>query len=154
MADTMNVLLMLSSAQPPHPVEEIQWHAENCARTGKTAIATTHLLGRLTRGKSVVAFYGDSALGNRYLGQGLFAGFANVDDARGESLLSAISLYANHNYPIGIRGLVELTDLHVARTDERLESLNGKLETFKPLTLENLPNGPARSLVYFIRRGD
>ena len=66
-----NVLLMLSSDQPPHPDEEIAWHAAECARAGATALVTTRVLTGLVPGRSAVAFYGNAALGNRYLGRAI-----------------------------------------------------------------------------------
>jgi hypothetical protein len=78
-----NVLLMLSTDQPPDPVEEMQWHVRQCGRDGVTALATTRVLTGLTPGRSIVAFYGNQALANRYLGGGTFVEFVRFESDRG-----------------------------------------------------------------------
>jgi hypothetical protein len=77
-----NVLLMLSTDQLPDPVEEIQWHERQCARDGVTAVATTRVLTGLTPERSTVAFYGNQALANRYLGRGTFVEYVPYESAR------------------------------------------------------------------------
>lgn len=144
---------MLSTDQPPHPEEEMRWHAEECARRGRTVVATTRLLSGLKRGESIVAFYGNAAMANRFLGQGLFAGFARADQPRGQKLLASMTLYSNGNRPEGIQGAIELTDVRLAERSEALESLGATLEgSGLPLALANLPDGPSRACVYFLCR--
>lgn len=153
MPPTRHVLLMLSTDQPPDPIQELQWHSDRCVQAGQTAVATTHLLGGMRRGESIVAFYGSASLDNRLLGQGVFEGFARTDEPRGKEWLSASELYAGPNRPDGIQGMIQLTAVQVASQDEGLEALEGTIEaTGAPLALANLPDGPSRARVYFTRR--
>lgn len=146
-----NLLLLLSAAQPPHPLDELRWHADRCAQGAKTALATTRLVSGLTRGESLVAFYADASLGNRLLGHGIFAGYARIDTPRGRDLLRATPLYSPSERPKGLRGMIELTDVRMAEPDATIEALNGIMEGRKvPLALANLPTGPARLEVYFL----
>jgi hypothetical protein len=141
---------MLSTDQRPEPLTEIKWHAERCARGETTAIATTRILSGLTRGKSVVAFYGNSVLKNKLLGYGTFAGYARSSSPRGKTLLAATELYRAPHRPAGLKGVIELIGMQMARSDETLDSLRGILEGgFEPLSLATIPSGPARLQIYF-----
>jgi hypothetical protein len=148
-----NVLLMFSTDQRPDPVEEIRWHAERSARGERTAVATTRILSGMTRGRSIVAFYGNSRLGNRLIGFGTFAGYARSTSERGKRLLAANELYKGANLPMGIKGLVELIDVRLAGPDDSVDSLNGVLEgSSTALSLITIPEGPARLQIYFLQR--
>jgi hypothetical protein len=76
---TRDVLLMLSTDQPPDPVEKMRWHPGQCARDGATAVATTRVLTGLAPGRCTVAFYGSQALGNRTYGRGTFVEYIAID---------------------------------------------------------------------------
>ena len=144
---------MLSTDQPPDPLEEIRWHAEHSANGEKTVMPTTRVLSDMTPGKSVVAFYGNAALGNRLLGYGTFAGYAKLTTPRGKQLLAASDLYKGGNHPKGIQAVIELSDVHLAGATDTVDSLNGTLHGgFIPLSLATIPEGPARSLIYYWRR--
>ena len=144
---------MLSTDQPPDPVEEIRWHAEHSARGEKTAMPTTRILSGMTRGKSIVAFYGNSALANRLLGYATFAGYARLTSQRGKQLLAASELYKGGNHPNGIKGVIELIDVRLAGLTDTVDSLKGILDGgFTPLSVKTIPEGPARLQVYFSRR--
>src|SRR3954470_23095796 len=97
-----DVLLMLSTDEPPDPLQEIRWHAERSANGEKTAMPTTRILSNMTSGKSVVAFYGNGTLGNRLLGYGTFAGYKRLTSERGKQLLAGSDLYKTANHPKGI----------------------------------------------------
>src|SRR5688572_19041098 len=120
-----HVLLLLSTTKKPHPLAEMRWHAENCARKGSTTVATTRLLSGLNRESSVVAFYGSSDLNNALLGYGLFAGFGALDQPRGREMLAAIPLYADGNIPSTAKGAVALTRFTVPAADTSLNALRG-----------------------------
>jgi hypothetical protein len=148
-----DVLLMLSTNQRPDPLEEISWHAKHSANGGKTVMATTRILSGMTRGESIVAFYGNSALANRLLGYGRFAGYARSTTQRGKQLLAASELYKGPNRPKGIKGVIEMTDVHLADVSATVDSLGGILEGGStPLSLGTIPGGPARLMIYFSRR--
>lgn len=148
-----DVLLMLSTDQPPDPLEEIRWHAEHSGNGKMTAMPTTRILSDMTRGESIVAFYGNAELGNRLLGYGIFAGYAKLASQRGRQLLAASELYAGGNHPKGIKGVIELSDVRVAGPAETLEGLQGIVHGSRaPLSLATIPEGPARLQVYFSRR--
>jgi hypothetical protein len=148
-----DVLLMLSTDQPPHPLEEIRWHAEHSANGEKTAMPTTRILTGMTRGQSIVAFYGNAALGNRLLGYGTFAGYARLTTQRGKQLLAPSELYKAANHPKGIKGVIELSDVRPAGATDTVDLLNGTLYGgFVPLSLATIPDGQARLLIYFSRR--
>jgi len=120
-----NVLLMLSSAAPPPPVQEVQWHTAHCGAHGTTDIITTHVLTGMTTGQSVVAFYGDAALANDYLGKGVFLDYIPLNTPQGQQLLQAHPLYAPNNYPDTAQGFVRLRDFQPAQPGEDVTSLNG-----------------------------
>jgi hypothetical protein len=144
---------MLSTDQPPDPLEEIRWHAEHSANGGKTAMPTTRILSGMTRGQSIVAFYGNAALGNRLLGYGTFAGYAKLTTQRGKQLLAGSELYTNGNHPKGIKGVIELSDVRLASPADTVDSLKGIVDgAFVPLSLATIPEGPARLQIYFSRR--
>ena len=145
-----NVLLMLSSAAPPPPVQEVQWHTAHCNAHGTTDIITTRLLTGMTPGQSVVAFYGDAALGNEYLGKGVFVDYIPLNTPQGQQLLQAHPLYAPNNHPVTVQAFVRLKQFEEAQPGEDLTTLNGIIEASGlPLTLANIPDGPARLQVYY-----
>lgn len=145
-----NVLLMLSSAQPPHPETEVASLASRSRNGSPVAMVTTRKLVGLVPGESAVAFYGDAALDNRFLGCGVYVRLTSIDAPVGRSVRSEDELYGAHGIPAGAKGLVILSDVRVAANGELLESLGGTIEASgAPLALENLPKGPARIQVYY-----
>lgn len=96
---TRNVLLMLSASQPPDPIEEIRWHSNRCEADGATAVATTRALTGLTSGRSTVAFYGDQALDNRYLGRGTFVEYIRLNTDSGREIARESPLYRQRGMP-------------------------------------------------------
>jgi len=148
-----DVLLMLSTDQPPDPLEEIRWHAEHSENGKTTVMATTRVLSGMTRGKSIVAFYGNSALGNRLLGYGTFAGYAKSTSPRGKLLLAASELYKGANRTPGIKGVIELVNVCLTDVGDTVDLLNGIVDGgFTPLSMATIPEGPARIQIYFSRR--
>jgi hypothetical protein len=145
-----NVLLMLSSAQPPHPDTEIASLAERSRDGSPVALVTTRKLRELTPGASVVAFYGDVALGNRYLGCGIFERLVDINAPVGQAVRHQDELYGTHGIPAGAKGLIILSRVRKAAHGERLEGLAGIIEASGlPLTLDNLPKSAARIQVYY-----
>lgn len=145
-----HVLLMLSTKQPPDPQKELKWHADECARGGATAVITTRRPTRLTPGRSVVAFYGNVDLENRYLGRGTFVEYVPIGDLRARELLRDTPIYHTRGTPRGAQGFIVLRDVQLARPGEDLTALGGTIErSGLPLTLENVPRGAARVQVYF-----
>jgi hypothetical protein len=147
---TRNVLLMFSTDQPPDPVEEMRWQAKQGAADGTTAIVTTRVLTGLTPGRSTVAFYGNQALGNRYLGRGTFVEYIPLDTDRGREIARESPLYRQRGMPSSVRGFVLVRDFQLAGEGEDISSLGGKIEASgRSLTLEALPAGRARAQVYY-----
>ena len=147
---TRNVLLMLSSGAPPPPVQEAQWHTAHCNAHGTTDIITTRLLTGMTPGQSVVAFYGDAALANGYLGKGVYVDYIELNTPPGQQLLQTHPLYAPNNHPVTARAFVRVEQFSEAQPGEELNFLNGIIEASGlPLTLANIPDGPARLQVYY-----
>lgn len=144
----LNALLMLSTEQLPHPVDEINWHVAKCESEGWTEMVAMRVLTRLTPGSSMVAFYGDAALDNRLLGWATFESFRKVDPDGDDA--ERIELYAGGNHPPSVKGIPRLTDMRSAAAGTTLEALGGQLASNGlALTRENLPNSPARGLVYY-----
>jgi hypothetical protein len=145
-----NVLLMFSTDQPPDPVEEMRWHARQCAADGTTAVVTTRKVTGLTPGRSTVAFYGSQSLDNRYLGRGTFVEYIPLDTDRGREIARESPLYRQRGMPGSARGFVLVRDLELARVGEDLSSLGGKIEASgRTLTREALPAGRSRAQVYY-----
>ena len=150
---TRNVLLMLSTKQPPHPLTEVRFHAAESAARGSTWLVTTRISTRLEPGRSVVALYGDVALGNRLLGSGVFRSTVPLHTRDGDRLLAAHPLYRETGIPRGAAALLELTDVREAPAGAGVEWLDGIIEaTSRPLTLANLPRSAARGRVYYVAR--
>ena len=148
-----HVLLLLSSAQDPEPVAEIRWHADRCATPDVvTAMATTRQFRQLSPGQSTIAFYGDAPLGNRLLGTARFVGFEPLVGKRGRELYAESALYSGGAHPPEIKGMLLLRDVRVAAPGASLLELRGVItKTGEPLTVENLPDGAARLVVYYRR---
>jgi hypothetical protein len=147
---TRNVLLMFSTDQPPDPVEEMRWHAKQCAADGFTAVVTTRVLRGLTPGRSTVAFYGSQELDNRYLGRSTFVEYVPLDTERGREIARESPLYRQRGMPGSARGFVLVKDFRLAGKGEDLSSLDGKIEASgRTLAREALPPGPARAQVYY-----
>ncbi len=147
---TRDVLLMLSSDQPPPPEEEVAWHAEQCARGATTALVTTRRLTGLTPGRSVVAFYSNAALGNRYLGRGTYLETVPLASTRGAELLRESPLHRTRGVPAGATAFLVLRDVAVAEPGETLDALRGTIESNdRPLALDNIPKGASRAQVYY-----
>ena len=149
---TRNVLLMFSTDQPPDPVEEMGWHAKQCAADGTSAIVTTRVLRGLTPGRSTVAYYGDQALDNRYLGRGTFVEYIPLETDRGRAIARESPLYRRRGMPASARGFILVKDLQLASEGEDLSSLGGTIvASGRRLTRETLPAGRARAQVYYER---
>lgn len=149
-----NVLLMLSSDQPPHPEKEVAWHAAECAQRGETALLTTRRLTKLVPDRSEIAFYGDAKLGNRYLGRATFLEYVPLTSTRGATLLANSSLYRDRGMPRGARAFLILREVEAAAAGQGLEVLSGTIRSSggtdgRPLALEHLPDGAARIQVYY-----
>ena len=145
-----NVLLMLSSRQPPDPEAEVAFHTQHCAAHGSTCLVTTRPLSDLVEGMSEVAFYGDNDLGNRYLGRGTFLRYTTLDDELRRNVMSDGSIYVTHGIPDRARAVIELRDVREAVLDEGLEVLQGIIESNElPLCRENIPRGASRASVYY-----
>ena len=149
----VNALLLLSSKQPPHPVEELAWHAQYCERTGQpSAMATTRVLSGLVPGRSIIAFYGDAVLNNHLLGYAGFVGFDRLGTTRGDQLLRESELYTPGNHPPGLKGVLRMEALRIAPPGAEVDALQGRMRANGvPLTRATLPVGPARILIYFTR---
>lgn len=142
---------MLSSDEPPDPLEEIRWHAAQCEAGGRTALITTRRLTGLSPGRSTVGFYGNAALDNRYLGRAVFHEYVGLDSPRGMALLWESPLYRQRGTPGGARAFLILDALREARDGENLEVLRGTIQASgRKLTRENLPRGAARIQVYYV----
>jgi hypothetical protein len=147
---TRNVLLMFSTDQPPDPVEEMRWHAKQCAADGTTAVVTRRVLNGLTADRSSVAFYGNQALDNRYLGRGTFVEYIPLGTDRGREIARESPLYGQRGMPGSARGFMLVKELHLATEGEDLSSLGGKIEASgRTLTREALPAGRSRAQVYY-----
>src|SRR5690606_11772712 len=105
---TRNVLLMLSSDQPPPPTEEIRWHSRQCADGGRTVLVTTRILTGLTPHVSMVAFYGNAALQSRFLGLGCYVQYVRIDSPLSQSVLMESPLYRRDGIPAGAKGCLIL----------------------------------------------
>ena len=151
------VLLMLSSKQPPPPEEEVCWHAARCRSHGSTWLVTTRVLTEMNSGESVVAFYGNADLHNRYLGQGVYLDYVRLDTPEGQQLLQTSSLYSDRGIPDGAQGFIHLRDVREPQDGEQLESLHGVITSRGvsdglPLALDNIPDTAARLQVYYRRQ--
>ena len=151
----LNVLLMLSSRQAPDPMVEINYHAKEWACGGALAfIATTRVLSGLIPGESAVAFYGDSRMGNEFLGVGQFEGFLPIESLRAAEIRTTHELYSKFGVPVGMRGFVMISRLRRPRRGETLDAFVSDYQaliraTDKELSTGNLPDGPSRTAVYF-----
>jgi hypothetical protein len=152
-----NVLLMLSSNQPPYPTEEFRWHVDRCRSHGTTHLITTQTLKDMVLGKSIVAFYGNASLGSPYFGHGIYMGYTGLYTPRGQQLLKSSSLYDAEGIPENSKGFIHLKDVREALKSEDLVSLNGIIDSTGesggfPLSLQNIPRGQARTKVYYIMK--
>lgn len=146
----LNVLLMLSTRQPPEPQLEVAWHEQHCAEHGRTFVVTTRDVRGLAPETSTVAFYGDSRIDNLYLGQGRFRRIIPLRSPEGREILQHFDLYREHGIPDRARAFIELTDVRTARPGETLEDLGGIMRTSGlPLALCNIPPGASRAQVYY-----
>lgn len=146
----LNVLLMLSTREDPDPVMEAAWHVQHCAKRGSTFLVTTRVIEGLTPGRSCVAFYADSASGNRFLGRGCYKNHVGFDTDRGRQILKDSGLYSRYGTPKKSKAFIELTTVQAARQGESLEVLDGTIRASGlALTRSNLPAGPSRAQVYF-----
>ncbi len=151
-----NVLLMLASTQNPPPREEIRWHAANPSEDGLSYVATTRMLTGLKAGRSVVLFYGDVSLANQLLGYGLYEGYLNATADEARPFLERSDLYGKKGMPSRVLGLIKLSRFTalpagVSLDDLRCRIISDGVGNNRPLSLLNLPVGPARSQVYFQR---
>lgn len=148
----LNVLLMLSTKQPPDPDVEVAWHHAESQKAGTTWLVTTRDVRGLHPGSGTVALYGDAGLRNRYLGRGTYRDYALLTTARGMNALSTSDLYRQYGYPASACAMIELSDVVVAGpAGGSFGSLGGTIRASGlPLTLANLPNGAARIQVYYL----
>lgn len=153
----LNVLLMLSSRQPPQPEMEIRHHAEACARgESPVYLATTRVLSELVQGESAVAAWADSGLKNRFLGVGRFEGYLPISSSRAADILKFHPLYSEAGVPSSIRGFVVLSEVRLPVEGETLDTFGSTVggllragDGTKKLSIANIPSGPARTAVYF-----
>lgn len=140
------VLLMLSDAANPHPVPEINTHTGLAAEHGVTHVITTRKrLGNieLEAGVSVVAFYGNGALGNHLLGYGCFQGLVE-----GLEFLEGHPVYPPGMHPNNPWGFITLSGVVAAGAGANISFLNGVISNGanagQPLTVGTLPRSAAR----------
>lgn len=157
-AGTRNVLLMLASTQKPPPRQEAHWHATHPSVDGMSYVATTRKLSGMTPGRSVVAFYGDIVLSNQLLAYGIYEDYLRIDSDEGQAILQSSDLYREHGTPDRVIGLIKLRSFVELPEGTCLDALGCAIQADgvgngRPLTLLNLPVGPARSQVYFQRTG-
>jgi len=147
----LNVMLMLSTRQPPDPLREIQWHVRRCSELGLTYVATPRSPTTLSRDGSVVVFYSSRDLGNRVLGFGLFYELVEIGSRRGIEIASRqADLY--RKVPRGSRywiGLSKVSDQAVSLADFGGTIVSEGEGNGLPLDEENLPASAARGCVYF-----
>src|SRR5262249_13640018 len=132
------------------------WHAARCRSHGSTYLITTRDLTELVHGDSIVAFYGDAALANRFLGQGVFLDYVDLDTPQGQQLLKSSPLYSTAGIPDRSQGFIRLRDVRESQSGEGLESLHGIITSSGesdglPLVLANIPNAPSRVQVNYRR---
>lgn len=146
----INCLLMVSTKQPPDPVYEIGQLVHQSASGGDPVFfITTRLIKGLWPGSSRISFYADARLGNVYLGQGVFESFILLNTPRGLEILNNSKLYRTHGTPTRSVGFVELTNVRKEGGIITIDDLNGVMTNGKDLTLDNLPNSPARVQIYY-----
>jgi hypothetical protein len=97
-----------------------------------------------------VAFYGNQALDNRYLGRGLFVEYIPLGTDRRREIARENPLYRQRGMPGSAAGFILVKDLQLAREGEDLSSLGGRIEASgRTLSREALPAGPSRAQVYY-----
>ncbi len=174
--ETLHCLLLLSSNEPPEPVSEVEWHAEQWDKNKKpTLVATTRQLKGLRPHVSEVHFYGDSQhLGSAYLGGGIFDSYVPLGSPKGQQILNESELYKQFGCPAGTRGFIGITEFKAApgksidegitgfqagqRKPERLKAImRAKLDhpgiqvNDMLLIKDNLPRSAARIQIYFYK---
>lgn len=149
----LNVMLMLSRAQPPDPQEEVQWHMRNLESQAATYFASPQALRTLSRGTAVV-FYGDGRLGNCILAIGRFCGTVEIRSRSGlEIAEKQVDIYGQGQLALSAKTWVGVDQLHVDPT-LTIEALGGTIESGGashglPLRTEYLPSGQTRRCVFF-----
>ncbi len=153
----LNVLLMLSRAQPPEPLAEVRWHVQNLAARGVTYFASPQVLRTLSRG-ATVAFYGDDRLGNRLLALGHFCGTVEIRKRTGLEIAGQqVDIYGPGQLAASAKTWVGVDALHID-PNLTLEALDGTIQSEGgshglPLRAEYLPEGQARRCVFFTTPG-
>ncbi len=146
----LNVLLMLATTHPPHPTLEMRYHAATAQKDGITYLITTRQLADLIKGKSVVAFYGNNALDNAYLGCGCYEDYIALGSDRGKEILAGHPLYQTHGVPKNVCAFIALSHVCLREDGQTLDTLEGEMRRgHERLTLYALPEGPARIQVYY-----
>ena len=150
----LNVLLMLSSRQAPAPKAEIDHHIDAWASNKSPVyMATTRVLAELVPGESAVAFYGDSQMGNEFLGVGRFEGYLPGMSLRAAELLKSHGLYSTNGVPHGLRGFVILSHIRKPKRGETLTSLSGRLRRRQGVESEEYPRRPGAHGRVLLDRG-
>ena len=145
-----NILLMLSTQEPPHPRDEVKWHDANCKETGHTYVITTRDLAG--EEYETVAFFGDASLGNQVLATAHFEKFISVVGPEGAGIGAEHGLYRNGNAPRRSKGFIEVKDFQLAPENADLRSLKGELTDGSELTVANLPGNQHRVEVIYRSR--
>jgi len=149
----LNIMLMLSRAQPPEPLEEVHWHIRNLASRGVTYFASPQVLRTLPRGAAVV-FYGDGSLGNRILAVGHFCGTVEIRSRPGLEIAGQqADIYGLGQLSPSAKTWVGVDELHMDPT-LTIEALGGTIKSEGssqglPLRAEFLPLGQTRRCVFF-----
>jgi hypothetical protein len=153
----LNCLLMLSQAQPPPPIMEIKELARLSQECETVYFVTTRTIKGLWPKSSIIAFYADKGLGNAYLGKGIFEDYIPIGDRRADAILRTspkTEMYRQHGKPGTARGLIELSNVEIAKANETIDDLRGmmrikKARKQKRLSLANLPDSAAKAQIYF-----
>jgi hypothetical protein len=156
----LNCLLMLSTNQPPDPIDEVDFHEQHSLAHGYTYMVTTRLLNGLTPHQSVIAVYGNARLNNQFLGRGTYAGYQNWGTSAAQAILANLvvtrngkpyNVYNGHNVPAKSKGLIRLENFARAVAGQGLQSLGGTIRSSGlSLILQNIPNAAARIQVYYL----
>src|SRR5487761_405536 len=145
----VNVLLLLSYDQQPAPDEEIIALENGCREAGHVDVATSRNISTLSAGAEV-AFYSDGQDNFGLLAKAEFDRFFSIDDRDGREILSRHTLFGTKQ-PKRMRGFVRLKGLELCPGGTSVATLNGWLADGNRLTLDNLPQGHARTSVYYVK---
>jgi len=154
----LNVLLLISKFNDPPPELEIAELAKQSQEEDPVYFVTTRTIKDLRQGASKVVWYAQKEDNHKIWGSGIYMDYIEFSDPFAQEILREspkVDMYRKHGIPRGAKGLIEVSNVRVAKAGETVKDLRAiriikKSNERIPLSPETIPDGHPKLQIYWI----